>query len=217
MKKSLIFYHYRDLDMIFLMSYDLHGPWERNVDLHGKLNPTRGETTGIGIYNTVSFLIFPRLSRLLRLFAELVSDPVPVSFAKTFVFSRCSQVSNTAESGFFRPSVDPVMQGLNEPLALSCCLFSVFQKHFLICNFLKCGGRETVDREGVGAYIASGTQWYGYDNPETIKIKMDWLKREGYGGAFLWSLDLDNFRGDSGRGVYPLLRAINDGLLYNLC
>lgn len=45
---------FRSFDFLFLMSYDLHGSWEKNVDLHGKLYPTKGETTGIGVFNTVS-------------------------------------------------------------------------------------------------------------------------------------------------------------------
>ncbi|VDO65723.1 unnamed protein product, partial [Onchocerca flexuosa] len=42
----------KNFDLLFLMSYDLHGSWENNVDLHAKLRPTKGETSGIGIFNT---------------------------------------------------------------------------------------------------------------------------------------------------------------------
>ncbi|MCP9258439.1 Acidic mammalian chitinase [Dirofilaria immitis] len=45
----------KNFDLLFLMSYDLHGSWENKVDLHAKLYPTKGETFGIGIFNTVSF------------------------------------------------------------------------------------------------------------------------------------------------------------------
>lgn len=42
---------------------------------------------------------------------------------------------------------------------------------------------------------------------------MRWLKKEGYGGAFIWTLDFDDFKGTScGKGPYPLLNAINDEL-----
>ncbi|VDM93337.1 unnamed protein product [Onchocerca ochengi] len=58
--------------------------------------------------------------------------------------------------------------------------------------------------------MVKGNQWYGYDNEETVKIKIRWLKEKGYGGAFMWSLDFDDFRGtDCGKGSYPLLNAIN--------
>ncbi|VDO62779.1 unnamed protein product [Onchocerca flexuosa] len=61
--------------------------------------------------------------------------------------------------------------------------------------------------------MVKGDQWYGYDNEETIKIKMRWLKETGYGGAFIWALDFDDFKGTScGKGPYPLLSAINGEL-----
>ncbi|VIO90599.1 Uncharacterized protein BM_BM8301 [Brugia malayi] len=72
---------------------------------------------------------------------------------------------------------------------------------------------ETVHQEGVGAYMVKGDQWYGYDNEETIRIKMKWLKEKGYGGAFIWALDFDDFTGKScGKGPYPLLNAISSEL-----
>lgn len=45
---------YRNFDLLFLMSYDLHGSWENNVDLHGRLRPTKGGTFGNDVLNTVS-------------------------------------------------------------------------------------------------------------------------------------------------------------------
>ncbi|EFO12380.2 hypothetical protein LOAG_16153 [Loa loa] len=61
--------------------------------------------------------------------------------------------------------------------------------------------------------MVKGNQWYGYDNEETIRIKMKWLKEKGYGGAFIWTLDFDDFKGTScGKGPYPLLNAINNEL-----
>ncbi|VDN07585.1 unnamed protein product, partial [Onchocerca ochengi] len=42
---------------------------------------------------------------------------------------------------------------------------------------------------------------------------MRWLKEKGNGGAFIWALDFDDFKGTScGKGPYPLLNAINNEL-----
>lgn len=43
-------------------------------------------------------------------------------------------------------------------------------------------------------------------------FQMRWIKNEGYGGAFLWTLDYDDFSNCYGEGKYPLLQAINDEL-----
>lgn len=55
------------------------------------------------------------------------------------------------------------------------------------------------------AYAKCGSQWWGYDIPETIDLKMDYVKQQGLGGAFFWELS-----GDTGNG--ELIRAIEEGL-----
>lgn len=56
-------------------------------------------------------------------------------------------------------------------------------------------------------YNFNTKEWISYDNPKSIGLKMDYIKKMGLGGAMLWALPLDDFRNG-----YPLLKTINDKL-----
>ena len=43
-------------------------------------------------------------------------------------------------------------------------------------------------------------------------IQMAWLKEEGFGGIMIWSVDMDDFRGQCGTGKYPLINAMRQEL-----
>jgi len=49
-------------------------------------------------------------------------------------------------------------------------------------------------------------------------LQIQWLKQSGFGGAMVWSLDLDDFSGTfCGQGKYPLINTIKSGLGTGAC
>nr|CAD7578249.1 unnamed protein product [Timema californicum] len=60
-------------------------------------------------------------------------------------------------------------------------------------------------------YAVNGNQWVGYDNVKSIGIKSEYVKAKNLGGAMIWSVETDDFRGICG-DKYPLLNAINSVL-----
>ncbi|CAG9531543.1 unnamed protein product, partial [Cercopithifilaria johnstoni] len=186
----------KSFDLLFLMSYDLHGTWEKNVNLHGKLYPTGGENSGTDDLNT-EFAANYWASKGMPKQKIIIGIPT---------YSRGWTLDNPSETAIGAGGNHPSSPSMTNPAGGTAAYWE-------ICKYLKEGGKEIVDKKSVGAYMVKGNQWHGYDNVETIKIKMKWLKKKGYGGAFIWTLDYDDFKGTScGKGPYPLMNAINSEL-----
>ncbi|CAG5126059.1 unnamed protein product [Candidula unifasciata] len=60
-------------------------------------------------------------------------------------------------------------------------------------------------------YLVAGNQWVGYDTENSLREKVRYVRDNGFGGAMVWALDLDDFKGHfCGKGKYPLLSAIKN-------
>ncbi|KAH8299319.1 hypothetical protein KR044_000387, partial [Drosophila immigrans] len=71
---------------------------------------------------------------------------------------------------------------------------------------------QTVFDDGTKSpYAFQGDQWVGYDNVQSIELKMQLVSSRNLGGAMTWSIETDDFRGICGES-YPLLKAMNRGL-----
>lgn len=55
------------------------------------------------------------------------------------------------------------------------------------------------DQIGECPYAVKGDQWVGYENEHSLEVKMAWLRENKYGGAMIWALDLDDYRGVCGQ------------------
>nr|CAD7263762.1 unnamed protein product [Timema shepardi] len=64
------------------------------------------------------------------------------------------------------------------------------------------------DDESKVPYGSDGTLWVGYDSPDSLWIKAQYVSDKGLGGAMVWSIDMDDARGTCGT-KYHLLKNIN--------
>ncbi|XP_058834506.1 probable endochitinase [Topomyia yanbarensis] len=64
------------------------------------------------------------------------------------------------------------------------------------------------NEEQKGVFATSGNQWVGYENPETIALKMEYLLNLDLGGAMVWSLESDDFLGVCNDSNYVLMNTI---------
>jgi len=65
------------------------------------------------------------------------------------------------------------------------------------------------DVEGrMGPYAYHDTQWVSYDDVKMVQKKSEYVKDMGLGGAMIWAIDLDDFKGTCGLGKSPLTTMI---------
>ncbi|CAG7822539.1 unnamed protein product, partial [Allacma fusca] len=89
--------------------------------------------------------------------------------------------------------------------------------YYEICNKVRQGGwtvvRDRTASWGPIAYESKSLQWVGYDDPDFVARKARFVRQKNYGGAFVWTMDLDDFNNDCCGGAQPLLRTIASELL----
>ncbi|XP_067100144.1 chitinase-3-like protein 1 [Osmerus mordax] len=77
--------------------------------------------------------------------------------------------------------------------------------YYEICSFLKGTSVQWIDEQSV-PYAIKGNEWVGYDNMQSYSAKVSYLKDKQFGGAFVWTLDMDDFSGIfCNQGRYPLI------------
>uniref|UniRef100_A0AAY5L0G2 chitinase n=1 Tax=Esox lucius TaxID=8010 RepID=A0AAY5L0G2_ESOLU len=73
------------------------------------------------------------------------------------------------------------------------------------CSFLQGATVQWIEDQQVPCAF-KGNQWVGFDNRDSYDAKVSYLKSNGFGGAMVWSLDMDDFSGQYCRqGSYPLI------------
>ncbi len=65
------------------------------------------------------------------------------------------------------------------------------------------------DDKVVAPYAYKGNDWLGYDDVESVDYKARYAKDNGFGGAFIWSVETDDFKGKCGQGINPLINRIS--------
>lgn len=80
--------------------------------------------------------------------------------------------------------------------------------YYEICDRLKNKGW----KHGPGPSAYSKEQWVGYEDQESVFAKGQHILQSGYGGASLWTIDLDDFLNRCCMESFHLLRTINRAL-----
>ncbi|XP_036415322.1 acidic mammalian chitinase-like [Colossoma macropomum] len=181
------------LDFINVMTYDFHGIWDRLTGHNSPLYKGAHEQGDLEYFNTDYAMRYWRdngtpVEKLRMGFA---------AYGRTFHLT-------TSANGVGAPASGPASAG---PYTGEAGFWSYYE----ICGFLEGTKIQWIEDQRV-PYATKGDEWVGFDTKESFEIKVQYLKAQKFGGAFVWALDLDDFAGQfCGQGSYPLI-----GHLHNL-
>ncbi|KAJ8681992.1 hypothetical protein QAD02_017784 [Eretmocerus hayati] len=184
-----------NLDFVSLMAYDFHGPWEAKTGLNAPLYASsweKGDDRLLNVNASVHYWLEEGAP------AHKLVLGVPF-YARTFTLADPNDnkigasISGPGKAGPYTKQ-DGSM-GYNE-----------------LCEKMsKETWRIEFDDEQRVPYAVKGNQWIGFDNPRSIREKAELVNALGLGGAMLWSIETDDFRGICG-SQYVLLKTLNHEL-----
>ncbi|XP_061195465.1 acidic mammalian chitinase-like [Saccostrea echinata] len=186
------------LDGINLMAYDLHGAGFETKTGHTAPLKSHPSETGTDKQLNVEYAVNYWLQKGAP--AEKLNVGMPL-YGISFT------LANANNNGMFAP--DKGNGGKAGTYTQQAGILAYYE----VCDMLKNGGTRHWVNEMEIPYVVKGDQWVGYDDPESLKHKVDFIKSKGIGGIMVWSIDLDDFTGSCGEGKYPLLHAIKDELM----
>ncbi|XP_023649369.1 acidic mammalian chitinase-like isoform X2 [Paramormyrops kingsleyae] len=180
------------LDMINVMTYDYHGSWD---PFTGECSPLYRDSfdSGSYIYFNVDYTMNYWKNNGAPAEKLLVGFP---TYGNTFTLS------------------NPANHGIGAPISGAGTAGKYTQEagelaYFEICGFLD-GATEVWNTEQNVPYAYKGNQWVGYDNLKSFQIKVDWLMKNQFGGAMVWTIDMDDYMGTyCNQGKYPLINVLH--------
>ncbi|XP_032594794.1 probable chitinase 10 [Drosophila grimshawi] len=186
------------LDFINLMAYDFHGKWERETGHNAPLYAPSTDSEWrkqLSVDNAASLWVKMGAPK------EKLVIGMPT-------YGRSFTLANTDKHGPNAPATGGGREGVYTKE-------SGFLAYYEICEMLLNGAVYVWDEEMKVPYMVDGDQWVGFDDERAIRNKMQWIKTNGYGGAMVWTVDMDDFKGEvcGGNVKYPLIGAMREELL----
>ncbi|XP_038604691.1 acidic mammalian chitinase-like [Tachyglossus aculeatus] len=80
-----------------------------------------------------------------------------------------------------------------------------YRAYYEVCMFIKHGSTiEWIEDQKV-PYTYMGDEWIAFDSPKSFAYKVQFIKENQFGGAMIWPLDMDDFKGQfCSQGPFPL-------------
>jgi len=179
------------LDLISMMTYDLHGAWDDVTGFNAPLYATDADTNKFTYPLSVSWAVDYWLDHGAR------PDQLLLGFAS---YGRGFKLSQKDCTSPLCPVSGPCAMG-------SATREKGYLAYYEIQDMIKKGAVRHFDDERKAPYIVTKNgEWVGYDDMESYKYKLDYLKEKGLRGTIVWAIDLDDMTS------YPLLNTLKKAL-----
>ncbi|XP_064455065.1 uncharacterized protein LOC135366323 [Ornithodoros turicata] len=184
------------IDWFNVLGFNLRSRADGRADVHSPLHRKSTDTAALEKLN-----VEDGLKRLEELGAPRKKLVVGIPF-----FGRSFVLADAGNHGVGAPTTQaPAAQG---PFLDS----DEIQAYFEICvNILDGTFTREFDNEGKCPYVYYDDQWIGYEDEESVGIKLDFIIKEKYAGVMVFNNDMDDFRGVCGVNN-PLLKVIFEKL-----
>lgn len=182
------------LELINVMAYDLHGPWDATVGINAPLYAGANDTTQRELQLNVDAIVKYWLSAGAP--PEKLVLGVPF-YGRTFTL---------ASADDHMPGAAHVGRGMAGPYSREPGVLGYNELCQLVQKERWCLEWEAAQQV---PYAYRNRDWVGYENAQSLKLKAAYVKENNLGGIMIWSLESDDFRGSCGGTKFPLLREIN--------
>ncbi|KAK6959684.1 acidic mammalian chitinase [Biomphalaria glabrata] len=184
--------HY--IDYMLLMSYNYHGQWEKVTGHHSGLYPHKND---------------PKNGEKAQLYQEWSID-----YWLNVGISKDKLIVGLPTYGMTFTLVDQSKHGIHAPSAGAGRMGDYTREmgilsYYEICLNLKSQAwkSEWIEDQQV-PFAYGGDQWAGYEDKKSIALKANNILNRDLAGAFVWSVEMDDFGDVCGQGQYPLLSTI---------
>ncbi|AWP10327.1 putative chitinase-3-like protein 1, partial [Scophthalmus maximus] len=179
------------LDFINVLTFDFRGPWENVTGHHSPLY-LGSQDTGDKIYSNTDSAMQHWLDQGAP--AQLLNLGV-AAYGRAFTLSTAASDVGAPASGTGEEGCYTGEEG--------------FWAFYETCLYTEGAAVHLITDQRV-PYAITENQWVGFDNKDSLSTKVSYLKAKNFGGAFVWSLDLDDFSGEfCNQGNFPFISHLN--------
>ena len=166
------------LDLINLMTYDMHGAWEPYTGCNANLFSTPADIARDGYALSVSWAV--------DYWAKLSGKPHKITMGLG-AYGRGWKLSDPSDASYGAPAS-------GASAARVATKAEGIVSYYEIEDEIKNGATRHYDIDRQCPYIVTANgEWFGYDDTQSLQPKLDLVKSTGLRGTMVWALDLDNF------------------------